>query len=136
DAVARTPGAPNGCAELLVSEAFRHAAARGVAQATLGLAPLSRRGAVARGAARGWPNRASALARRLGAPFYSFAGLEAFKAKFDPDAWVPLYCVAPGRRFAARDMLAVARAFAGGSLRAYAARAVAWRLTAEHRRAV
>lgn len=123
DAVIRTPGAPNGCAELLVREAFRHAALQGLERATLGLAPLSRRSGVR---PSGWPDRLSSLARRLGSRWYSFEGLEAFKAKFAPDAWVPLYCVAPGRRFSPRDMVAVARAFAGGSLRRYARRTLGW----------
>jgi phosphatidylglycerol lysyltransferase len=131
DAVGRAPGAPNGCAELLVAEAFRRAAERGVARATLGLAPLSRRsGARDPGASGAVFRRLSAFSRRAALPLYSFEGLETFKAKFAPDAWIPLYCAAPGRFLGPRDALAVARAFAGGSLTGYAARAAAWRLGA------
>ncbi len=126
DAVIRAPGSPNGCAELLVREAFRHAALRGLERATLGLAPLSQRSGVR---TRGWPNHLSALVRRFGAPWYSFEGLEAFKSKFAPDAWVPLYCVAPCSRFLPGDVLAVARAFAGGSLRRYALYSLRWTFT-------
>ena len=127
DAVGRAPGAPNGCAELLVSEAFRRASERGpehgVMRATLGLAPLSRR-------SEAHAPRLPAFLGTLASSCYSFAGLEAFKAKFAPDAWVPLYCVAPGRAVGPRDALAVARAFAGGSVLHYAARSAAWKLGA------
>jgi phosphatidylglycerol lysyltransferase len=121
DAVVRGPGAPNGTAELLVADAFRNASGRGITYATLGLAPLARRSGTR---TRGWQNRLSGIVRGLGEPFYSFAGLEAFKAKFHPDAWLPLYCAASGPRFTPADILAVARAFAGGSIRRYAAAAL------------
>lgn len=121
DAVARVPGAPNGTAELLVREAFRHAAEQGIAKATLGLAPLSQRSRAAN-KKWSWGWMASGLSRRFGRSLYSFAGLEGFKAKFAPEAWVPLYCVSPGRRFGPRDVLAVARVFAGESLPRYALR--------------
>jgi lysylphosphatidylglycerol synthetase-like protein (DUF2156 family) len=134
DAVCRAPGAPNGCAELLVAEAFRQAACRAaehgegeLGRATLGLAPLSRRSGARDPGAQGAAFRTlSGVSRRLASPLYSFAGLEAFKAKFAPDAWIPLYAVAPGRVFGLRDALAVARAFAGGSLARYAAGAAGW----------
>jgi phosphatidylglycerol lysyltransferase len=126
DAVARTALAPNGCAELLVAEAFRHAGENGHERATLGLAPLSRRAAVR---PAHWMDRLAEIVREAGVPGYSFEGLEAFKAKFRPDEWRPLYCVSGGGRLALRDMTAVARAFAGSSLIAYAARALAWRWT-------
>ncbi len=119
DAVGRRPDAVNGVPELLVSECFRRAAERGIERATLGLAPLSRRSGAA-------GSRVPDFARALAVPFYSFEGLEAFKAKFAPDAWIPMYCAAPGRVFGPRDALAVARAFAGGSVLRYAARTAVW----------
>ena len=129
DAVGRAPDAPNGTTELPVVEAFRAAAERGVTRATLGLAPLARRaGLHDRGAKAAIHEAVSALSRRLLSPLYSFEGLESYKAKFAPDDWLPLYCSAPGRFVGPRDVLAIARAFAGGSLRAYAARSLAWRL--------
>jgi len=131
DAVGRAPDAPNGTAELLVSEAFRAAAERGIDRATLGLAPLARRaGSRDPGARAAIHEVVSALGRRLLSPLYSFEGLEAFKAKFAPDAWLPLYCSAPGRFVGPRDVLAVARAFAGGSLLRYGARAARWKMGA------
>ena len=132
DAVARVPGAPNGTAELLVLEAFRRAADAGVRRATLGLAPLSRRAPVGDA---GWPGILLRLAARCCSPLYSFAGLEAFKAKFEPDAWVPLYCVGASARLRPADTLAVARAFAGGSLRRYMRAALVRRLRAATRAA-
>lgn len=123
DVVARHPDAPNGTAELLVREAFRHAALRGDLHTTLGLAPLSRRGNG--GGSRGW-NALVRLAGRACGPLYSFGGLETFKARFRPDAWVPLYCAGSSGRVGVADALAVARAFAGGSLRRYVAAAFSW----------
>jgi phosphatidylglycerol lysyltransferase len=35
--------------------------------------------------------------RLHGARFYNFAGLDAFKAKFNPEAWEPMYADATGR---------------------------------------
>jgi lysylphosphatidylglycerol synthetase-like protein (DUF2156 family) len=126
DVVARIPGAPNGTAELLVKDAFRHAAEQGVDRATLGLAPLSRQTNVE---VKGWLRAVSGCARRIGGGWYSFAGLEAFKAKFQPDVWVPLYAVVPRRRFTPRDVLAIARVFMGGSLARYTIRFLALVLT-------
>jgi len=125
DAVARIPGAPNGTAELLVREAFRDADKRGISRSTLGLAPLSGRSNLK---TRGWLGVVTGCARRFGGSLYSFAGLEAFKAKFAPDVWVPLYAVAPGARFTPRDLLAVARVFAGGSILRYSGRALRWKV--------
>lgn len=119
DAVVRTPDAPNGTAELLVQTAFRDAAHRGLSRATLGLAPLSSKSSARQ---RGWLAAVSGCARRAGGPLYSFAGLEEFKAKFAPAAWIPLYVVAPGRAFGPRDLLMVARAFTNGSVSRYVAR--------------
>lgn len=118
DAVVRAPGAPNGTAEMLVATAFRDAAARGLSRATLGLAPLSRRSPVRQ---RTGLRMLSEFVRRMGCPLYSFMGLEAFKAKFAPVAWLPLYAIAPRRAFGLREVLAVARAFAGGSVARYGA---------------
>jgi phosphatidylglycerol lysyltransferase len=128
DVVGRSAGAPNGCAELLVSEAFLHAAEQGHARATLGMAPLARRSGSTAPSSSHWMDRVAEIVREVKFPGYSFAGLEAFKAKFKPDEWRPLYCVSVGGRLSLRDMLAVARVFAGGSLSGYALRSLRWRL--------
>jgi phosphatidylglycerol lysyltransferase len=128
DAVGRCGQAPNGCAELLVSEAFRHAAEQGHARATLGMAPLARRTALPAPSSSHWMDRVAEIVHEVKFPGYSFAGLEAFKAKFKPEEWRPLYCVSGGDGLSLRDMLAVARAFAGGSLAGYILRSIRWRL--------
>lgn len=101
----RAPDAPNGTVELLVDAGMRAAAAADIALVTLGLAPLA--GDVGR-----WLRRA----RRLGGALYDFDGLRAFKAKFKPARWDPIFVAypPPGSPVAAvHDTLA---AFAGGGL--------------------
>lgn len=80
----RAPDAPNGTAELLVDAALRDAADRGSRYFTLGLSPLA--GAV--------PSPLH-LARKYASALYDFAGLEAFKAKFRPHEWSPIYLSHP-----------------------------------------
>ena len=80
----RSPDAPNGTIELLVDAAMRDAAAAGVNYLTLGLAPLA--GAV--------PS-VLRLAGRWGSALYDFEGLQAFKAKFRPQDWSPIYLSYP-----------------------------------------
>ncbi|MGN6105524.1 MAG: phosphatidylglycerol lysyltransferase domain-containing protein [Kofleriaceae bacterium] len=107
----RDPGAPNGTLELLIDLAMRRAKVRGHAEVTLGLAPLT-------GAVTGWLR----FARAVSAPLYDFHGLRAFKAKFRPHAWEPVYLSTPPGHsplLAIKDSLT---AFAGGSLIAFATR--------------
>ena len=107
----RCPGAANGTSELLIDAVMRAAAEAGTAEVTLGLAPLA--GGVAR-----WLR----LARWLGRPLYDFAGLRAFKTKLRPHTWEPVYlCTTGSKLMAFRDSL---RAFAGGSLVAFAGRSL------------
>ena len=101
----RAPFAPNGTTELLVDSAMRCAAAEGCSYLTLGLAPLA--GEVGR-----WLRTARAVGRGL----YDFSGLRAFKAKFRPATWMPIYLSLPHGRsshVAIYDSLA---AFAQGGL--------------------
>jgi phosphatidylglycerol lysyltransferase len=108
--VIRRPPSPNGTAALLLD-----AAARSVAEAdvlTLGLVPLSTHGPLSAPA----PGRAVrallAWTRAHARRFYSFEGLERFKAKFLPDAWEPLYLLTRGPA-GLGTFWAVADAFAG-----------------------
>ena len=78
------PTAPNGTVELLIDEGMRAAEANRIPYVTLGLVPLS--GDV--GA------RLRAL-RRLGTLLYDFNGLRAFKGRFKPRAWDPIYLSYP-----------------------------------------
>ncbi|AKQ63094.1 membrane protein, putative [Myxococcus hansupus] len=101
----RTADAPNGTSESLVDAAMRAAADRGRRYVTLGLAPLS-------GPVRPWLR----LARTCGRPLFDFEGLRAFKAKFRPDAWVPLLLSYPTPRGGLLAVYDALRAFAQGSL--------------------
>jgi phosphatidylglycerol lysyltransferase len=111
--VVRRPEAPNGTAELLLDAAIRRLGEAGSDHVALGAAPLSERAGrievspVVRGVLA-W---ARAHTRR----FYNFAGLEAFKAKFNPDWWEPVYAIAREPRFSLGTLWAVAGAYAGGS---------------------
>ena len=109
----RTPSAPNGTNELLVDGVMQLATSLALPEVTLGLAPLA-------GAVPWWLK----IARRLGARFYDFEGLRAFKAKLRPHAWEPVYlCVVHGDSMlsALHDSLA---AFAGGDLVGFARHAL------------
>jgi phosphatidylglycerol lysyltransferase len=101
----READAPNGTSELLVDAGMRRLAALGARWATLGLAPLA-------GPVAPWLRGA----RRLGAPFFNFAGLEAFKARLRPAWWDPIWLVHPATVSAPRALLDALAAFAGGSL--------------------
>jgi phosphatidylglycerol lysyltransferase len=137
----RAPEAPNGTVELLLDAAVRAVAADGARYVTLGLAPLA--GAAVGGEGPLWLRLAFRWARAHGRRFYNFAGLEAFKAKFRPERWEPVYAIARGRRFSPRALWAVAAAFGGRSpvalvgaaLARAAAQEVRWGLTRAPRRA-
>jgi phosphatidylglycerol lysyltransferase len=126
--------APNGTSELLLHAAALELAAHGAELVTLGLAPLSRRGIGADGSAHlasrpPWPVRLLlSTVRRWGRRFYDFEGLEAFKAKFLPDGWEPVYAIAGERRIGLRTLYAIAGAFGGASPPAFLARATLRRL--------
>ncbi len=116
--VVRSPRAPNGTSELLIDAAMRDLVRAGARRLTLGLAPLSRRcgpdSVPPRTHPAPWLRLAFAWARAHGRRFYDFAGLEAFKAKFWPSAWEPVYLVADRERMSMSTLLAVAAAFTGG----------------------
>jgi phosphatidylglycerol lysyltransferase len=131
----RAPDAPNGTVELLVDAAMRALAASGAGAVTMGLAPLSRRaGDDAARRLPPWLALVLAWARLHGRRFYDFGGLDAFKAKFRPDAWEPISAIADGPRFPPRALWAIAGAFSRGSPAALVARALAMAARAEARR--
>ena len=126
--IIRGRGAANGTNELLVDAAMRALAADGAEYVTLGLAPLSRRarlpadeGAVPHPL---WLRAVLAWTRLHGRRFYNFDGLDAFKAKLQPDSWEPIFAISTERRFSARTLYAIAAAFSAGSPVALVARAV------------
>lgn len=122
--VIRDPRAPNGATELLIDGAVRDLAAAGARRLTLGLSPLSRRHRpepAKREPTPAWVRLACAWAYAHGRRFYDFAGLEAFKEKFRPPAWEPIYLATSEPRLGPRALYAVAAAFtAGQPLRALA----------------
>jgi len=61
-----------------------------------------------------WLRWAFRWAYARGGWLYDFAGLEAFKAKFRPDRWEPVYLLSDERELSPRTMVAVAAAFTGG----------------------
>jgi phosphatidylglycerol lysyltransferase len=80
----RSPAAPNGTTELLVDAAMQAAAKLGSSYLTLGLSPLA-----------GPVGLSLTLARKYGSSLYDFGGLRAFKAKFRPREWAPIYLSYP-----------------------------------------
>lgn len=80
----RDPTAPNGTAELLIDGVMRWAHAQGCRWLTLGLAPLA-----------GDVSPLLRAARRSGTLLYDFRGLRSYKAKLEPQQWLPIYLSYP-----------------------------------------
>ena len=107
----RLHAAPNGTIELLLSTAVRAIAESGATYVTLGLAPLARRGAVTQKDEAWWLRSILTFAAMHGKRFYNFRGLEAFKSKFRPDSWEPVYAIENSSRFSVKALIAIAGAF-------------------------
>ncbi len=101
----RDPDAPNGTIELLVDAGMRAAASADVPFVTLGLVPLA-------GDVQPWLR----ATRKLGRALYDFDGLRAFKAKFEPSGWDPIYLAHPPRTSSIVALFDTLRAFARGGL--------------------
>ncbi len=124
--IVRGRHAPNGTAELLVDAALRAIAAERATFFTLGGAFLSDRADARRSLPPpGWLRLGFFWLRQHGKRFYNTDGLEAFKAKFQPAAWEPLYLVANEHRLRPTVVWAVASAFTGGSPALAGARGIA-----------
>ncbi len=120
----RIPDAPNGTIELLLREAVNAIVADGAEYLTLGLAPLAMRDVIPHDAEPRWLKLALELTGAHGKRFYNFAGLERFKAKFQPDTWEPVYLIQRGNSVTPRALYAIAGAFASEPPVALAARAI------------
>lgn len=109
--IVRGRGAVNGTAELMLDRAVRQFASEKAECVTLGLAPLSER---AEASPRNpmWLDAILRSLRAHGRRFYNFEGLEAFKAKFEPEMWEPVYAITNERRVTMRALWAIAAAFA------------------------
>jgi lysylphosphatidylglycerol synthetase-like protein (DUF2156 family) len=109
--VVRSPSAPNGTAETLITSLLKLAGDQ-VARATLGLAPLARR-VLGISSQPLWFRLAVRCAHWQ--TQYSFRGLENFKAKFRPQRWDGQFLATPGSTPSPFDLAGVFRAFSGMS---------------------
>lgn len=107
----RGADAPNGTTELLLDAAMEAFAADGSSYATLGLCPLSRRAQIALPPQRAWLRLVLGWVRAHGRRFYDFDGLDAYKAKFLPETWEPIYAITGGGRVGLHTLYAIAGAF-------------------------
>jgi phosphatidylglycerol lysyltransferase len=112
--IARSTSAPNGTAELLVDRAMEALRAEGAEIVTLGLAPLSTRVEPPETDAAPLVRLLLLWVRAHGRRFYNFEGLDAFKAKFRPDYWEPIYAISNEPRVSVRTLYAIAAAFSEG----------------------
>jgi len=99
------PAAPNGTTELLIDAGMRAAAEGGIRYVTLGLVPLA-----------GDVSPSLREFRRWTSQLYDFAGLRAFKAKFKPRSWDPIYLTHPPGVSSTRAILDTLTAFSRGGL--------------------
>lgn len=108
-----TPDAPNGTVELMMDHAFRKIAAEGSEYVTLGLSPLSRRAEIAAFENPLWLKAFLAWMRKHGQRFYNFDGLDAFKAKMNPEYWEPIFAISNEKEFSRQTLFAIGSAFSG-----------------------
>ncbi len=98
--VLRDPQAPNGTPELLIDAVMTWASERGVTWLTLGLAPLA-----------GDVSPLLRAARRSGALLYDFRGVRSYKAKLEPERWLPIFLSYPPSQGSARSLVDALWAF-------------------------
>lgn len=109
------PDAPNGTVELMIDAAMRSLAKDGYEYATLGLAPLSTRADIPQFENPLWLHILLFWMRKHASRFYNFDGLDAFKAKLQPERWEPVFAISNERSFSFRTLYAIASAFSGGA---------------------
>ncbi len=96
----RDPAAPNGTAELLIDGVMRWAAEQGSRWLTLGLAPLA-----------GDVSPLLRAAASSGKLLYDFKGVRSYKAKLEPEQWLPIFLSFPPSQSAWRSLLDALWAF-------------------------
>lgn len=111
----RGRNAPNGTVELLIDAMMRAVAVDGAQYVTMGLVPLSEHNTLSVDYNPAWLRLLLAWVRAHGRRFYNFDGLDAFKSKFRPHSWEPIYAVANEPSFSPRSLYAIAAAFSGHS---------------------
>jgi phosphatidylglycerol lysyltransferase len=107
------PKAPNGTVELMIDAAMRALAADGCEYATLGLSPLSSRAQIAPFDNPLWLRVLLAWLRKHAQRFYNFDGLDAFKAKLQPERWEPVFAIYNRPQISPRALYAIASVFSG-----------------------
>ena len=107
------PKAPNGTVELMIDAAMRELAAGGSEYATLGLSPLSSRANVEPFENPLWLRILLAWMRKHAQRFYNFDGLDAFKAKLQPENWEPVFAIYNRPQISLRMLYAIASVFSG-----------------------
>jgi phosphatidylglycerol lysyltransferase len=107
------PKAPNGTVELMIDAAMRELAKDGCDYATLGLSPLSARAQVKPFDNPLWLRVLLAWMRKHAQRFYNFDGLDAFKAKLQPESWEPVFAIYNRPRISVRTLYAIASVFSG-----------------------
>ncbi len=108
------PGAPNGTVELMIDSAMRALAESGCDYATLGLSPLSTRADMPPFDNPLWLRLLLAWMRKHAQRFYNFDGLDAFKAKLQPERWEPIFAIYNRPRISPRTLYAIASVFSAG----------------------
>ena len=109
------PSAPNGTVELMIDAAMRVLADDGYEYATLGLSPLSSRANIAPFENPLRIRLLLAWMRKHGQRFYNFDGLDAFKAKLQPESWEPIFAVSNEPQISLKTLYAIASAFSGNA---------------------
>jgi len=120
--IVRGTRAPNGTAELLLDAIATTLVYDRKQQITLGLSPLSNHVPTTRDDATPWLRILLAWLRVHGRRFYNFGGLDAFKSKFQPDAWEPIHAVSCEPVMSTRTLRAIAGAFGGSTAAQFALR--------------
>jgi phosphatidylglycerol lysyltransferase len=129
--IIRCGSAPNGTTELMLDTAMQHLASTGASYVTLGLSPLSRRAGSVESNHSVLVQALLALTKAYGQHFYNFAGLDAYKAKFLPEWWEPVYAITRERHMSLYAFYAIAGAFSSTSPLLYVTHGVGrelWRM--------
>ena len=97
----------------MIDAAMRELAAGGSEYATLGLSPLSSRANVEPFENPLWLRVLLAWMRKHAQRFYNFDGLDAFKAKLQPENWEPVFAIYNRPQISLRMLYAIASVFGG-----------------------
>ncbi len=109
------PDSPNGTVELMIDTAMRALAKGQYEYATLGLSPLSVRAKIKPFDNPVWLRILLAWMRIHARRFYNFDGLDAFKAKLQPERWEPVFAISNEPQFSLGTLYAILSAFSGNA---------------------